>query len=148
MKRLMAKIENNYTLLNFFILLNICEYNLKVLHWYTIGFDFDDYHTMLEDYYEDMYEYIDLIAEYLMSKDIDIPKYGTIASEEDYKFIDIKPRNNEEIINNCKEMFTYILNYIDKLYETNLDNGIKSKLDEMYFYFDKECNYKLKRKNL
>lgn len=144
MKRL-SRINEHYDIKGLFILLNIFEYNLKVLHWNVVGVSFETYHKMLEEYYEHIYDNIDMLAEYMVSKDITIPKYGTIASEEDYDFINVDEYSVSEAITICQSMFENILIYVDNIYD-DLDHGIQSKLDEMYFYYDKELNYKLKQK--
>lgn len=146
MKRL-ANIKDNYNLSGLFTLLNIYEYNLKMLHWQVEGEQFDVYHELLEDYYKQIFEYIDIIAEYLVSKHIEIPKYGTIASEEDYNFIENKSYSIVEVKELVELMFSEILTYIGILMEEqNFTPGIKSKLDEMYFYFEKELDFKNKHR--
>lgn len=147
MKRL-CSIKNDYNLQGLFILLNMYEYNLRYLHWTVKGIQFDEYHEFLQDYYEHIYDDIDMIAEYLVSKNISIPKYGTIASEEDYEFVDNRNEYSiEEIKTLLEVMFGNILTYIDTLMsEQKLTPGIKSKLDEMYYYYEKQVDFINKRR--
>ena len=51
----------------------VYHHNIKMLHWTCTGKEFDATHEYLDDMAKQLYEYTDVIAEIMMSKDKIIP---------------------------------------------------------------------------
>lgn len=131
------------------------HHNFRILHWKVSGCHFDRYHEITASYYDSLQEHIDKIAEIgitygenplglidsieLLKKDKG--NYKIIEPGEDYSDIDI--------IDNIDIMFTDIMDIIKELLETNKvdkNPGVRSELENMYSFYDIECNYKNKRR--
>ena len=146
LKRLLASEEVN--LKQFFEILNAYFYNFRVLHWKTKCENFDEYHELMNEYYDKLNDDIDLIAEIMLSNDIEVSKLSSI---DEALYIDVyKNYNENEIVEETNKMFESILKYINRLLNEDSivvkNPGIKSELENLYSYYDKELSYKNKRR--
>lgn len=136
------------------ILINY-HHNFRILHWKVTGVHFEEYHEICANYYETLQEHIDTVAELGLSYDEQplglVEAFELLAKDkEDYKIIDPNHDYDEQdIIENVEIMFTDIMNAIDKLLkESKVDKnpGTRSDLENLYSYYNIECNYKNKRR--
>lgn len=139
-------------LLSIFIVYN---HNVRLLHWKTSGKLFDEYHELMGTYYNKMQEDTDLIAELGLTYDEEpvglVEAFEILKEDKDnYKIIDPKDNYDEkEIISNIDILFKDLLKAINELLKTDkVDNnpGARSELENLYAYYDKECNYKNRRR--
>ena len=130
-------------------------HNIKILHWKATGKLFDEYHELLDSYYEKMQEDIDLIAELGLihgENPLGLAESFELLKEdkENYKILDPNDDYDEkDIIDNIDVLFKDILKAIEELLkEDKVDQnpGTRSELENLYAYYDKECNYKNKRR--
>lgn len=133
----------------------VYSHNVKLLHWKASGKLFDGYHVLLGEYYDKLQEDTDLIAELGLTYDenpVGLVEAFELLKEdkENYKIIDPKDDYDEkDIIDNIDILFKDILKAIDLLLkEDKVDKnpGARSELENLYAYYDKECNYKNKRR--
>lgn len=144
MKRFI-KAENN-SITKLFIKLNIYLYNFHTLHWFIKDLNFDEIHELMNEYYDKLFDDIDTVAEYMISQNIKVPNLKEIASSE-FDLLDTNIDYNEETVNNfIINYFKSILDTINNCYDEVDNPGFKSELDAMYYYYDKEVNYKAKRR--
>ncbi len=143
MKRL-AKTSDNITKL--FIRLNVYLYNFHTLHWFIKDPNFDELHELMNEYYDKIFDDIDTVAEYMISQNIQIPDLKEIAdSDVDLLLTDID--YDETAVNDAiVRFFNSILDTISNCYDEVDNPGFKSELDAMYYYYDKEVNYKARRR--
>ena len=85
---------------------------------------------------------IDLIAEIMLSNNIEVSKLSSI---DEALYIDVyKNYNENEIVEETNKMFESILKYINRLLNEDSivvkNPGIKSELENLYSYYDKELN--------
>jgi starvation-inducible DNA-binding protein len=149
MKRLFASEEVN--LVNLFKMLNIYFYNIRVLHWKVKSDKFDEVHSLMNMYYDKLSDDVDLIAEMMLSNDIDVvslnevvdSKYALIDTNKDYTY--------DEVFNLIELMFKDIVDYIKRLLNEDSvvtkNPGIHSELENLYSFYDKELNYKNTRRS-
>jgi starvation-inducible DNA-binding protein len=149
MKRLFASEEVN--LVNLFKMLNIYFYNIRVLHWKVKSDKFDEVHSLMNMYYDKLSDDVDLIAEMMLSNDIDVvslnevvdSKYALIDTNKDYTY--------DEVFNLIELMFKDIIDYIKRLLNEDSvvtkNPGIHSELENLYSFYDKELNYKNTRRS-
>jgi len=143
MKRL-AKISDNITKL--FIRLNVYLYNFHTLHWFVKDVNFDELHELMNEYYDKIFDDIDTVAEYMISQNISIPNLKEIANSE-VDLLSTTIDYDEATINDAIiSFFNSILDTINNCYDEVSNPGFKSELDAMYYYYDKEVNYKAKRR--
>ena len=84
----------------------------------------------------------------MLSNDIEVSKLSLI---DEALYIDVyKDYNENEIVEETNKMFESILKYINRLLNEDSivvkNPGIKSELENLYSYYDKELNYKNKRR--
>lgn len=150
----MKRLAGNVNLNEFFKMLNIYFYNFRVLHWKVKDDIFDTYHELMNEYYDKLSEDIDLIAEMLLSNDLEVSSLDDVvkySNENNIKIIDVNLNySKNDIVELINEMFINIINYIKRLLNedgvvTN-NPGISSELENLYSYYDKEVNYKNERR--
>lgn len=136
------------------ILINY-NHNFKILHWKVTGCHFEEYHEICANYYETIQKHMDAIAEIGLTYDeepIGLVEAFEILSKDtdDYKIVDPKDDYDEQdIIENIEIMFTDIMDAIKSLLEVSKvekNPGARSELENMYAFYDIECNYKNKRR--
>lgn len=106
--------------------LNVFYRKLQNYHWNIVGKDFFQIHAKLEEYYDEINEQIDEVAEHIL-----MIGYQPLGTMKDYLSIaTIEEAKNEKIQD--KEVFEKII----KDYETLLSNAIciKEKADEKKAY--------------
>lgn len=139
-------------LLSIFI---VYTHNVRILHWKTSGKLFDEYHELMGTYYDKMQEDIDLVAELGMTFDENpvglVEAFELLKDDKDnFKILDPKDDYDEkEIISNIEILFKDLLKAIDELLKTekvDKNPGARSELENLYAYYDKECNYKNRRR--
>ena len=136
------------------ILINY-HHNFRVLHWKVTGCHFEEYHELCANYYEAIQNHIDTVAEIGLTYDEEplglVEAFELLAKDkDDYKIIDPKDDYDEQdIIENIEIMFTDIMKAIDKLLKepkVEKNPGARSELENLYSFYDIECNYKNKRR--
>ena len=143
-KNITAKINDNITKL--FIRLNVYLYNFHTLHWFIKDLNFDELHELMNEYYDKIFDDIDTVAEYMISENIPIPNLKQIA-DSDVDLLSTDIDYDEEMVNNAIiNYFQSILDTINNCYAEVDNPGFKSELDAMYYYYDKEVNYKARRR--
>lgn len=89
---------------------------LQNYHWNIQGKDFFVIHAKLEEYYDEINESIDEVAEYILSRDAQ--PLGTIK---DYLNItkiteaENKKIKSEEVLKNIEKDYSYLLNYVTSI---------------------------------
>lgn len=131
------------------------SHNMRILHWKTAGKLFDEYHELAGDYYTKLQNDTDLIAELAITYDEEplglVEAFDLLKNDkENYKILDPTDNYDEkDIIDNIDVLFKDILKAINALLDEDKveDNpGARSELENLYSYYDKECNYKNKRR--
>lgn len=146
----MKRLGSAASLKEFFKMLNIYFYNFRVLHWKIKDDKFEEIHELMNEYYDRLSDDIDLVAEMLLSNDVDIVGLKNIV-ESDYKLINTGiDYSYNSIVDEIDLMFGDIVKYTKRLLNedpivTN-NPGITSELENLYMYYDKELNYKNKRR--
>lgn len=133
----------------------VYSHNMRILHWKTSGKLFDEYHELAGGYYDKLQEDCDLIAELGLTYDENpvglVEAFDLLKEDKDnYKIIDPKDDYDEkDIMDNIEILFKDILKAIDELLKENKvekNPGARSELENLYAYYDKECNYKNRRR--
>ena len=127
----------------------VYHHNIKMLHWTCTGKEFDATHEYLDDMAKQLYEYTDVIAEIMMSKDKIIPTLSSAISilDEDDKHEHLIINGD---INECYECAEATFRMLSTLYELykdaheEMESDIVSILDEHMAWIRKECFYKMK----
>lgn len=145
---------NNFT--KMLAILVYYQHNFRILHWNVKGKDFDQYHQLMKEYSDKLEEYVDQIAEMaVMTNDAPVSFQTTVSilTNDDstaYYSADITDTYTSEMIVECIDiMFGHILTALKNLMDYHkVQNNpvIKTELENMYAYFDKELNYKNKRR--
>lgn len=152
MKRLAGQ---EVSLKEFFDILNIYFYNCRVLHWKIKSNKFEKTHELMNDYYNKFSDDIDLVAEMLLSNNLKVSNLdeiiNNIENNIDVELIDAnKDYTYDEVIDYIDDMFAYIIKYIKRLLNEDSvvtsNPGITSELENLYSFYDKELNYKNKRR--
>lgn len=125
---------------------NIFISNIKMLHWYSKGRDFDAMHNLTEYYYNKASQDLDLLVELaLESTSILIPNPSlmtsndlvTLAAPENLGFA---PETFwENLIHNIN---TYINALKNIAITSDVDESVKSEIDSIISFWRKENNYK------
>ena len=84
---------------NLLAALILFQHNVKILHWNLVGVDFDPVHQLLGDYYDQLGEFIDDIAE--TSIQLEIPPVGLTEA-----FDILNGLNDDFVALEGKEIFT------------------------------------------
>lgn len=133
--------------------LTVYTYNMKVIHWNSIGEAFDRIHELADKYHNMINGTIDSIGEIMGMVDTTIPSFIDIF--EDIKSLDkdyivIKGdtmydlESGISIIQNCLKD---IVELIDECCEdTQIPVGIRSELESIQFEYSKELLYFNKRR--
>lgn len=144
-------------LTQFLEVLTLYSYNMKVIHWNSIGKQFDDIHELGDKYHGMINGTIDTIAEMIGMTEENIPSFSELVksldkSDKDYivvggdekytiesgvKLIDTMLKDIVEILNS-------ILEDLEKS-ETNMA-GIRSEIETIQFEYKKEYSYFNKRR--
>jgi DNA-binding ferritin-like protein len=148
MRRLIASEEVNLT--KFFNMLNIYFYNTRVLHWKVKSDKFDEVHSLMSMYYDRLNYDIDLVAEIMLSNNIEVVSLKEIVDSE-YVLIDTnKNYTYDEVFSLIELMFKDIIDYIKRLLNEDSvvtkNPGIRSTLENLYGFYDMELNYKNTRR--
>lgn len=104
---------------------------LQNYHWNIQGKDFFVIHAKLEEYYDEINESIDEVAEYILSRDAQ--PLGTIK---DYLNItkiteaENKKIKSEEVLENIAKDYSYLLNYVTTIKKDadNIEDTVTSTL--------------------
>lgn len=140
----------------FLAVLILYHHNCRILHWKVKDINFDEYHELASEYYDHLQEDLDKVTEiaitynenplslidaYNLLKDIKEDDYKIVEPNDDYSAKDVQ--------DNLDIMFKDIMKIINELLKESKiqDNpGVRSELETMYSYYDKECNYKNMRR--
>ncbi|MDF9867405.1 starvation-inducible DNA-binding protein [Bacilli bacterium PM5-3] len=116
----MKEINLLQTLLADLMKLNV---NLHNMHWNVVGYDFAEYHELTEDFYNDVFEKYDDIAEILKTRDVypvsSLKEYDELSKIKDYE---VKDYTKEEITKNLKEIYEYLIASFKEIREEADDN--------------------------
>ena len=139
-------------------IMRLYESNIRLLHWNTVGEEFNDAHKEItEPYYEMIAKDIDRVAEIMGMLNIMPPNYLEVYAivkkyKEDYVVIDSnKLYNRSEISDKIGHMFEDITNIIaeildDDELEDSKQVAIKSELESIMYDFDFQRRYINKRR--
>ena len=107
--------------------LNVFYRKLQNYHWNVKGHDFFTIHAKLEEYYNEVNEQIDEIAEHIL-----ILNGQPLGTMKDYiNTSDIEEAKNEKITS--QEIFTEVIKDLEKLLEDV--KQIKKCADDMHIFF-------------
>lgn len=145
------------TLKTFLSVLLVYRSNFHVLHWLAKGKNFFRVHDKAAEYYEEILNDVDVIAEMILRRDGSIVNYEealeVIKEDENHEFLLVdseKTYNAKEFKDNATKMLNDILQCIEELLATEYiqepkNVGIKATLEGMYDKYDLQANYLLKR---
>lgn len=130
------------------------KHNTHILHWNIHGLDFDPTHALLSEYYTQIEEYIDDIAELgiqLGIQPISLQKaLSILQNDSESGFLSLE--GDEEFTSNeCYGHIDMMFNQLINIYESitkdsNIPGDIVNKLQEHQQWFRKQCRYKNKRR--
>ena len=119
-------------------------FDLRTIHFLTTGSEFYTYHSLAQELYEKTEEYYDdLVETYVGYGEAFIPMYVLPG---DWEFVD--SGENMDTSNLIPQML--IASRLEKMFDVlqnvsgDYDSGVRSKLDAMMEYYDKEL-YKIKQ---
>lgn len=118
-------------------------FDLRSIHFLTTGNEFYTYHKLAEDLYEQTEDYYDDLIETAIGYDSDISAMYVLPGDWDSVNTDGSFDSNGQVPQ------TLILDRLEKIYDVlesvkDYDSMVKSKIDAMLEYYDKEI-YKLKQ---
>lgn len=139
------------SLKTFLSVLIVYRSNFQVLHWLAAGKSFEVIHKKTEEYYNEISDDVDVIAEMVLRNSDEIVNYKEaleIIEEDDNNFILVDSKRScemEDFIELSTKMLKDILSCIESVLE-DVDNiGIKSSLESLYEKYDLQANYILRR---
>lgn len=125
----------------------VCVTNdLHHIHLYARGKDFDTTHIMAAEYYEKAQGEIDLFAELAIEKFYFVPNLSQAASFLDWEVEGLSSYQYEEAVNSMKRVISNYLFYIQNSIQYSQEGEVKTQLEEIKRYWNKELNYKLYRR--
>lgn len=118
-------------------------FDLRSIHFLTTGNEFYTYHKLAEELYEKTEDFYDDLIETAIGYDSDISAMYVLPGDWDSVNTDGSFNSNAQVPQ------TLILDRLEKIYDVlesvkEYDSMVKSKLDAMLEYYDKEI-YKLKQ---
>lgn len=140
--------------------MRIYESNIRLLHWNTVGEEFNDAHKEItEPYYEMIAKDIDRVSEIMGMINIFPPNYLEVYAivkkyNENYVVVDSgKLYNRREISEKIGAMFGDITDIISEILDSDdlqstKQAAIKSELESIMFDFDFQRRYINKRRLL
>lgn len=137
---------------NIFANLIYCRHSIHMLHWRCVGTDFDSVHSMLDGYVSKMSEFIDEVAEMILSLDgLPLTFEECVSNDSIQRVMFVEP--NKTYTN--KEVYKQICNIFTELYRIYSEATVKcnigdcaSKLDEHRYWLRIEGGYKNKNRML
>ena len=145
--------------LKLFAKMQLCKSNFQMLHWKSIGDEFDKFHTdVTASYYEKLDKDIDDVAEILMRQGVNPLNYFEVAvqlgkSGEKGKVLDSSQNYTKEQIIHCtdvllRDIMEQILICLDsdEIKNVRENVGIKSYYESLYNEYDKECRFLNRRR--
>lgn len=130
----------------------VYHHNVKILHWTCKGKGFDAAHNYLDDFGKQLYEYIDVIAEIMVSKDLPIPTLieavNVLEQDNDNEHLIIKG-DDMHTCEECSQAMYRMFCTLYKVYECSHEGNesdIVSILDEHMAWIRKEGFYKMKQR--
>lgn len=141
-----------------FAMLQLHKSNFQVLHWKSVGSEYDTMHKdVTTDYYEKLADDADVVAENLMRQGIDPGNYFSVIrilrETNNLFFVDeTKSYRREEIVAKTDEIFKILLDQIAKCLlspeiKDDIKNvGIKSFYEGLYDKYDLEYRFLNKRR--
>lgn len=135
--------------------LTIYHHNCRILHWKLKDTNFDKYHELAADYYDHLQEDLDKLVEIAITYNENplslLDAYEVLKDNEEDNFKILTPEDDysaEDFQENIEIMFNDIMKCIREILDEDIEDnpGVRSELETMYFYYDKECNYKNKRR--
>jgi DNA-binding ferritin-like protein len=132
-----------------------CHHNLRILHWNVYGLDFDPVHQLLGDYYEQLSDFVDSVAELGMQVNISplglteaVSLLETDAGEHEILLGDDK-FSSSSVFNAINRMFGSLIDQYDSVIEAKgLPSDIINKLEEQQQWFRLQRDYKNKKRML
>lgn len=136
----------------FLEMLTLYRYNMKVVHWNSVGDQFDRIHQLADKYYESIGETQDTIGEMIGMLDGDIPSLLDVISDlkdSDKQFV-VVSGNSKYTYESGVILFQQMLSDIvegveDLLSEVDPEDtsicGIKSTLEAIQYDYAKERDY-------
>ena len=133
----------------------VYHHNIKMLHWNCKGKGFDATHEYLDNIAKQLNEYIDVIAEIMVSEDITIPTLleaiEVLRQDDTTEHLIVSGEGTHD----CKECAEATYNMLSELYtlykgakfkepEIVFESDIMSIIDEHMAWIRKECLYKMK----
>lgn len=134
-------------------LIEIYEYNLRILHWKTCGARYDANHSLLGDHYEALGNMLDSVSELAMEQGIMPPSISEaiqIASSSEDQVMILSGKedySNEETWERVKFMYNHLLTEMNKVYESQ-PSDIQSELDNHIQYLRLEGVYKARQRSV
>lgn len=122
-------------------MLKVYEKNAETLHRHLIGENWFGDHKQLGDYYEHLFDDIDLLSELGLSWGVEEPTM--LESYKYYDELEIKDRNAKESYTILKGYFDDIVAQVNRIGEAPAD--VINKLQELQVYYRVESTFKLSR---
>jgi len=126
------------------------QYNLRVLHWKVKGLSFDTPHKILDEYIDKFSQFIDQIAELMLTQGENPPSMNEIIEtaniekfNENLMMIDY---NEIQVYKGIYDILNLIISKIQDCREGCEFSYIVSVLDEIEGYLQIEANYKTKQR--
>lgn len=144
-------------LTQFLEVLTLYSYNMKVIHWNSVGKQFDDIHELGDKYHGMINGTIDTIAEMIGMTEEKIPSFAELVnslgkSDKDYLVVSGDKKytieSGTKLIDTMLKDIVEILNSIlDNLEKADSDMaGIRSEIETIQFEYKKEYTYFNKRR--
>ena len=123
------------------------QYNFRIMHWKSCGKHFDSVHNVMSEYYEELTEKLDDIAEFCMMQGV-LPI--TLEDVVNYNGKIIKVDIDEDFDKtNAYENAIKMLNHLSEVIELarkGCTKDINAELDGFQYWCRKEATYKCKRR--
>lgn len=123
------------------------QYNFRIMHWKSYGKHFDSVHNVMAEYYDELTEKLDDIAEMCMMQGVlpisleDAASYSdkaiTVSVEDDF--------DKENAYEVSVQMLNHLVEVID-LARKGATKDISADLDTFQYWARKEATYKCKRR--
>lgn len=133
------------------ILINY-KHNFHIIHWLMQDPNFEEFHELAGDYYTKIEECIDTVAEMGIAQGempLTLMEAFDLLKEDKHKFAILKSSGSysgADLVAHIDVMFGDIVMFLEELIEAVENPGIRSELETMHAWFDKELNYKNKRR--
>lgn len=136
-----------------FAILVYYRHNLQMIHWKADGDGFDRVHTLAEEYYDKISDFVDSIAEKIIilgGVPMSLEECIETVNNSDREYITISPEadyGRHEAFKGIQIILSDIIKeYNEVLDNDDLPKGMTSSLESDLEWLELECDYKNKKR--